>query len=129
MYKICFASDTVIPNDLDKNNKWINPKYIRERDLAINNFKNGIGSHDCFVLNLEAPLLNDDLVHKSLKNGPSLKQHQSIIDLLKKLDVNLALLANNHICDYGLPGIESTISGTSPLVIRENSSNVFMLIK
>ena len=24
MYKICFASDTVIPNDLDKNNKWIN---------------------------------------------------------------------------------------------------------
>ena len=23
--------------------------------------------------------------------------------------MNLALLANNHICDYGLPGIESTI--------------------
>lgn len=109
MYRICFASDFVIPHDLDKNNIWISAERISERHSDISEFKKAIGPYECFVLNLEAPFLHGNLLQKILKNGPSLKQHQSAIDLLKQLDVNLALLANNHINDYGLTGIEYTI--------------------
>jgi len=60
---------------------------------------------DLSILNLEAPLTYSDTPIK--KTGPNLKLPPKAIDYLD--DIDLVTLANNHILDYGLKGLEDTI--------------------
>lgn len=60
------------------------------------------------IFNLEMPLT--DIVSPIKKNGPALRASLKTINLYKKLGVNLVTLANNHIMDQGMQGLESTMS-------------------
>jgi len=68
---------------------------------------NIINSADYRIYNLETPLTNKENPIK--KCGPNLIANETSINLLKKLKPNLFLLANNHILDQGLSGLENTI--------------------
>ncbi len=62
---------------------------------------------DIVACNLEAPLKTD--AEPTTKSGPSLYQSDDSPTLLRDLGFNLALLANNHIMDYGEEGLSKTI--------------------
>jgi len=69
-------------------------KIIKEQDFAICNF--------------EAPIEGD--YAKFQKVGPNMSQKRETTQILKKSGFDLLLLANNHMYDYGLEGLESTLS-------------------
>lgn len=60
------------------------------------------------IFNLEMPLT--DRVSPIKKAGPALRANTGAINLYKTIGVNLFTLANNHIMDQGIQGLESTIS-------------------
>lgn len=75
--------------------------------------KNLIDSSDFRVCNLEVPLTDKKAPIK--KCGPNLIAPTSCINGIKKLGVDLFTLANNHIMDHDVQGLESTIK-----VLTEN---------
>ena len=58
------------------------------------------------VGNLEGPITSTGV--KIAKNGPHLRNPPSRCQVLKELGITHVSLANNHICDFGVRGIEST---------------------
>ncbi len=62
---------------------------------------------DLSVINLEAPLTRANSPIK--KSGPNIKLDPKCIDALKYADLDIAILANNHICDYGERGVYETL--------------------
>jgi len=77
------------------------------------NVVNLINNADFRVFNLELPLTDVETPIK--KCGPNLIAPTSFINGLKKLGIDLLTLANNHIMDHGVGGLESTIA-----VLKEN---------
>ena len=65
---------------------------------------------DYSIVNLEAPIVLDDVILPKLKSGPNLKASIKTIDALKYVGFNCVTLANNHLCDYGNEGVIDTIS-------------------
>ncbi len=65
---------------------------------------------DYSIVNLEAPIVLDDVILPKLKSGPNLKASIKTIDALKYVGFNCVTLANNHLCDYGDEGVRNTIS-------------------
>lgn len=64
---------------------------------------------ECNIVNLEAPVTDSE--SKILKTGPHLKSDkQSTLNIMKKLNVHIAALANNHIKDYNEEGVLDTIN-------------------
>ncbi len=61
------------------------------------------------IINLECPITADEQKERILKTGPSLRTDIKIIDHLKKLNINVVTIANNHILDYGKKGLQDTI--------------------
>lgn len=68
-----------------------------------------IKEHDIACCNLEAPVIRPES-KKLSKVGPALKQMDTSIAVLEEAGFNLMNLANNHIMDYGISGLEQTIS-------------------
>ena len=62
---------------------------------------------DLNIINLEAPLADSST--PIMKWGPNLLAPTSSIDFMKKLRIDVAGLANNHILDQGRTGLCSTI--------------------
>lgn len=62
---------------------------------------------DLSVTNLETPLTRFDT--PILKSGPNLKVVPECVELLKEADFDVALLANNHIGDYGTKPVLDTM--------------------
>lgn len=63
---------------------------------------------DFAIANLESPITNDGIPLK--KTGPYLKASTKSLGVLKKAGFDLLTLANNHIMDYSLEGLKSTIT-------------------
>lgn len=61
---------------------------------------------DYRIFNLERPLT--DTSSPILKWGPCLSAPTQTIEAIKKLNVSLFTLANNHIMDHGMKGLEDT---------------------
>lgn len=62
------------------------------------------------IVNLEAPLTANNPKNRIIKTGPHLcGTAETILPYLKKLQVDLVTLANNHIYDYGDTGLEDTL--------------------
>lgn len=59
------------------------------------------------ITNLESPITERG--NQIAKTGPYLKASPKSLNVLKKAGFNLLTLANNHILDYGKPGLESTL--------------------
>ncbi|WPR77826.1 CapA family protein [Algoriphagus sp. NG3] len=70
-------------------------------------FSEILQSSDFNVFNLEAPILRGGFPIK--KVGPVLKNSPELIHFLKKNNLNIASLANNHIMDFGDEGLNSTL--------------------
>jgi hypothetical protein len=62
---------------------------------------------DIAITNLECPLTMGGV--KIIKTGPHLKASVKTIEALTYAGFNLVSLANNHIMDYGVDGLNSTI--------------------
>lgn len=64
--------------------------------------------HDVVCCNYEAPCITAEC--KPVKKiGPVLYQDSKPLELLLQAGFNLFNLANNHICDYGIGGLEETL--------------------
>ncbi|WP_231507838.1 CapA family protein [Bacillus sp. UNC41MFS5] len=63
-------------------------------------------SADMRLVNLEVPLTDQET--PIIKNGPNLKASTSTIHGIKNLNPTLVTLANNHILDHGVQGLDST---------------------
>lgn len=69
--------------------------------------KNLFNESDYNILNLEVPLV--DFSSPIEKSGPVLRANTKCINAIKRMGVDLFTLANNHIMDQGVIGLESTI--------------------
>ena len=76
-------------------------------DKVISSISKVLDGVDFRIINLEAPIVN--LSDASNKFGPNLKMPKTIIPIIKRLRIDLLTLANNHILDYGLSGLEETL--------------------
>ena len=65
-------------------------------------------SSDAVSVNFEGPIRCDAETYP--KMGPALDQNPLVVSLLASWGVNLFCLANNHIMDYGLEGLEYTLT-------------------
>lgn len=85
-----------------------NYKNTRLIDISVQElFRNS----DYKIINLEAPIIGDDPNNKILKTGPHLRCSEDVVmPYLKKLEVDMVTLANNHILDYGVNGLNETIN-------------------
>ena len=73
-----------------------------------------------FVVNLEAPILNESSRSKIAKTGPSLQMLAKVINpLLNEFNISIVTLANNHIFDYGVNGLTDTIENLRLSGIRK----------
>jgi len=70
-----------------------------------------VRSSDIAVTNLEAPLTTQNA--KIQKTGPALKTSPETVNALKYAGFNLIALSNNHILDYGVKGLNDTMSSLS----------------
>lgn len=62
---------------------------------------------DISIANLEAPLTNSNKAIK--KTGPNIKASTNYLKPLREIGFNAVTLANNHIMDYGVEGLKSTL--------------------
>lgn len=69
------------------------------------------------IANLEGPLT--EATKGINKSGPILKGTENSINGIKQMQINCCSLANNHILDYGMEGLQSTIR-----IMRENGIDV-----
>lgn len=86
----------------------INQKYdtLRNVDKKVVDL---FSTSDINIVNLEAPITDSE--SKIIKTGPHLKSNKIFtLDVLKKLNIGIVALANNHIKDYGEKGVLDTIA-------------------
>lgn len=76
-----------------------------------NNFLPLIKESDIAITNLECPVTESS--EKIKKTGPNLKAHPKSAEALVFSGFNLVTLANNHIMDYGVAGLDSTMETCS----------------
>lgn len=68
-----------------------------------------ISNSNLVLGNLEAPIESNSIPLQ--KAGPSLYQDRSALSVLRKVGFNVLSLANNHIMDFGIEGLENTLAG------------------
>lgn len=79
------------------------------KDLIDKSVEDLFSSADYRIVNLEAPITNDNKENKIIKTGPHLRMsEQTAISVLKQLNIDGVTLANNHILDYGTKGLLDT---------------------
>lgn len=66
-------------------------------------------SSDFNTVNLECPVTKIAQSTKISKTGPNLNGRPDTFSILKSLNTNLVSLANNHIMDYDVEGLQNTI--------------------
>lgn len=66
---------------------------------------------DLNIVNFECPVAEISNNNKIIKTGPHLSTDVNVFSQLKKLNIKVVTLANNHILDYGEEGLATTISG------------------
>jgi poly-gamma-glutamate capsule biosynthesis protein CapA/YwtB (metallophosphatase superfamily) len=86
----------------------ITPSYV-DKELLAAGIKELYAKADINIVNLECPVNNHGDRYKIVKYGPHLGTTEKIFDHLKALNVTAVTLANNHILDYGVQGLESTL--------------------
>lgn len=64
---------------------------------------------DYSIVNLEAPVASN-IETRIPKNGPHLNTDSDTLSYLRECGVSVVTLANNHFLDYGIEGVEHTIS-------------------
>lgn len=104
--KINIAGDFYISNDISISKSLVENVVPLFKDVDYN------------IVNLESPITVASKRNKIVKVGPHLNGHVKSIELLQDLNVDLVTLANNHILDYGLIGLNDTLN-----LLDENNVN------
>ena len=86
----------------------IEPNYIG-KDLLTDGIKELYKATDINIVNLESPVNKNGDSYKIIKHGPHLQTTEKIFDYLHELNITVVTLANNHLLDYGVQGIETTL--------------------
>ena len=100
----------IITGDLCPVNRIEQIAKDKQYDLIFNDFISILKQGDLNITNLECPLYNGNENERIPKIGPNLKVNESFVNILKTGNFQLATLANNHIMDYGVNGLKSTIA-------------------
>lgn len=79
----------------------------RKTEQVFNNFQSIINNADFAITNLECPLTSEST--HIVKIGPLMKADIQCAEFLSQSGFKLVTLANNHIMDYGIVGLKSTI--------------------
>lgn len=96
--KIIIAGDLVITDDYGR------------KDFIDQSVEKLFSEADYSIVNLEAPVTENTSKNKILKTGPHLQaKGNSILPTLKRLNIDMVTLANNHILDYGEKGLYDTL--------------------
>ncbi|MCD9546752.1 hypothetical protein GLP24_18110 [Photobacterium carnosum] len=99
--KIAFVGDIAFFGKFDRNkNKNLNEYFLDVKTI--------LDTCDYCIGNLEAPFIN-----KAKKKGSKsayISSDASNVAILKYLNINAVCLANNHIYDFGLDGLNETIN-------------------
>lgn len=94
-------------------------------DFSIQNidgfiFESGIDNllkkSDINVTNMEGPV-SDPKEKPSIKSGPNISQDVNVPSLLEDHGFNVITLANNHIMDFGEPGLKKTIESFKKSIV------------
>jgi poly-gamma-glutamate synthesis protein (capsule biosynthesis protein) len=95
--KIIIAGDLFIADD------------FRSQDLIDKSVIDLFETADYRIVNLEAPINEDNPKNKIIKTGPHLRMSSNtIMPYLHQLKIDAVTLANNHILDYGTKGLTDT---------------------
>ena len=78
-----------------------------QHEKIFNDFLDYIVDADLSMCNLECPITEEQ--SPSIKFGPLLKAHPDTLKSLKFAGFDMVTLANNHIMDHGVKGLECTI--------------------
>lgn len=65
---------------------------------------------DLNIINLECPIVTSTDARPICKEGPALKTDLKAVEYLKECGIHMVTLANNHIYDYGMSGMQDTVS-------------------
>lgn len=77
--------------------------------LVFSEVKNITGNSDYSIVNLECPVVSNDVVVPIEKCGPNLKCTINGVKALKWAGFDCVTLANNHFYDYGEVGVNDTL--------------------
>lgn len=95
--KIIIAGDLFIADD------------FRSQDLIDKSVIDLFETADYKIVNLEAPITEDNPKNKIIKTGPHLRMSSNtIMPYLHHLKIDAVTMANNHILDYGNKGVTNT---------------------
>lgn len=87
---------------------------FKSKDLICKSVIDEFKDVDLRLINQESPITQDLKENKIAKTGPHLQSEPgTVIPYLHKLNVDVVTLANNHILDYGSPGLKDTFSSLS----------------
>jgi len=89
-----------------------NKKY----DSIFNNTLPILRDKDFGIVNLECPIT--EAWNPIVKVGPHLQSKPIVIDALRYAGFNIALLANNHILDHGVVGLQDTLENCRSFGIK-----------
>jgi len=100
---------------------------------------------DINIINLECPIINEENKDKLVKSGPHLYTNNTVIKILKQINIHAVTLANNHILDFGPKGLSSTMkeclqnnilttgagenieSASTPTIIEQNGIRIALV--
>ena len=100
-YTILCAGDIMVAND-------IIPFIEKEGDsYPVNRLENLRGKYDIFFANLETPITSSGIY--MTEKPYLLKMDPSLRFLLSHLGIQVVSLANNHIMDFGVSGLDDTL--------------------
>ena len=86
-------------------------EHFKNQSLIDDSIKKLFSSADFRIANLEAPLTANEPKHRIVKTGPYLRSSgDATLPFLKQLEIDAVTLANNHIMDYGLKGLNDTFN-------------------
>lgn len=85
--------------------------YFRSQGLISQSVENLFRHVDYRIVNLEAPITNENPKNKLLKTGRHLRMSEEVvIPYCKQLNVDCVTMANNHILDYGADGLLNSLA-------------------
>jgi poly-gamma-glutamate synthesis protein (capsule biosynthesis protein) len=89
---------------------YVSPSYINDfinEDSISDEISHFFRNADLNITNLEAPIVSKETPRE--KFGPNLFTSEKCVPLLKRLNISMVTLANNHIMDQGDEGLYSTL--------------------
>lgn len=97
---------------------FISDNY-RGRSLFNSAVTEAFAGADYRIVNLEAPITAEIKQNRILKTGPHLRAgRETVLPLLNALKIDAVTLANNHILDYGRPGLKDTLTALNDARVK-----------